>query len=189
MNAVLRQRGLKPAAELAAKYGHGLRVKYLGGCRCVPCRAANSRYESARLRARAAGAWNGIVDAAPARAHLLELRWLGIGRRTVHKLAKVSDSVLQEILAGRKKRCRAETLRRILWIEADQRYCRGTALVDAAPTWRLINDLLAEGYSRRRIADAMGYKNGVIQLRRDVIAAKNRTRVFKAYQLLKAEAA
>lgn len=62
MNAI-ESRGLKPVAELAEQRSHGDRLKYLAGCRCVPCRAANSRYEVARAAARKAGDWNGLVPA------------------------------------------------------------------------------------------------------------------------------
>lgn len=57
----LAARGLKPIAQLAANRDHGDRVRYLAGCRCTDCRRANSAYESARQKARAAGDWNGFV--------------------------------------------------------------------------------------------------------------------------------
>ena len=55
---------LRSAVELAAGKPHGTRIRYVGGCRCLPCRAANSRYESERQAARKLGDWNGLVDAA-----------------------------------------------------------------------------------------------------------------------------
>jgi hypothetical protein len=69
---------LAPAAVLAVGKPHGTRIKYLGGCRCLLCRAANSRYECDRARLRRLGLANGIVDAAPARAHLFKLSNVGI---------------------------------------------------------------------------------------------------------------
>ena len=68
-SSFLAQRGLKPASELAAKRPHGDRLRYVAGCRCDLCRKANSTYERERQKARAAGDWNGIVDAAKARQH------------------------------------------------------------------------------------------------------------------------
>ena len=52
MNALIA-RGLNP--ERIAALPHGVRARYSIGCRCVPCRKANSEYESARARARKAG--------------------------------------------------------------------------------------------------------------------------------------
>ena len=62
----LKQRG--------AERPHGTRLRYISGCKCVPCRAANSRYETGRLRARREGDWNGYVDAATSREWLILLR-------------------------------------------------------------------------------------------------------------------
>jgi len=67
----------------SARQPHGTRARYAGGCRCLPCRAANSRYECARFRARREGDSRGIVDAAKARQHIDELSALGVGRRTI----------------------------------------------------------------------------------------------------------
>ena len=64
---------LRSAADLSATKPHGTRLKYMGGCKCMLCRAANSRYETERAVARKNGDWNGIVDARAARRHILKL--------------------------------------------------------------------------------------------------------------------
>lgn len=48
-------RGLRSAAELAAGKPCGTRVRYYAGCRCKPCRKANSLYEAERAAAKARG--------------------------------------------------------------------------------------------------------------------------------------
>ena len=44
-----------------AEDSHGTRRRYLGGCRCVPCRAANSRSSGERAAAQRSGDWRGFV--------------------------------------------------------------------------------------------------------------------------------
>ena len=39
---------LRSAAVLSIDKPHGTRLKYMGGCKCMLCRAANSRYETER---------------------------------------------------------------------------------------------------------------------------------------------
>jgi len=46
-----------------AEEPYGTRHRYLGGCRCVPCRAANSRYSSERAAAQREVDWRGFVPA------------------------------------------------------------------------------------------------------------------------------
>lgn len=51
--------GLAHIVVLAASKPHGVRLRYMAGCRCLKCRMANSNYETMRARARKAGDWNG----------------------------------------------------------------------------------------------------------------------------------
>ena len=105
----LAARGLRPAVELAEGRSHGTRVRYLGGCRCTDCRQANTQYERDRQKARAEGDWNGIVDAAAARQHLLDLAAQGVGRRAVADASDVPGTILCEVRSGRKTKIRART--------------------------------------------------------------------------------
>jgi hypothetical protein len=57
----MQPKGLRDIAVLAEKKSHGTRIKYMAGCRCLICRAANSNYECARAKARKNGQWNGLV--------------------------------------------------------------------------------------------------------------------------------
>ena len=54
---------LAPIRVRFAEEPHRTRPRYLGGCRCVPCRAANSYYSSEPAVERA-GDWRGFVPAA-----------------------------------------------------------------------------------------------------------------------------
>lgn len=155
-------RGLKPATELARDRPCGIRLKYVAGCRCAACRRANTDYETARAKARKAGDWNGVVDAARARDHLRALRRRGIGRNAVATAADVARSIVQAVRAGTKKRLRARTERKLLAVGVAQRM--DGALVPAARTHKLIADLLVEGYTKRSLALRMGYANKALQV-------------------------
>lgn len=179
----LGQRGLR-LLELAEARPHGDRLRYLGGCRCAACRRANADYEKARRAARQAGDWNGIVDAAPARAHLLKLARLGVGRRAVQAATDIAHTVLQEIRAGKKQRIRARTERKIL---AVTKTCASDgAMVPARRTWRLIEEMLDEGYTKQRIARELGSKAKVpaLQVSRDFVTLRTAHRVEVVHRRL-----
>jgi hypothetical protein len=79
---------------------HGQRATYIvDGCRCLPCRAANSAYGTRRVRQRAYGRV-AYVDAAPARAHLEFPRAAGMGHRTIAKRAGGGHGSVSALLYG-----------------------------------------------------------------------------------------
>ena len=105
----LAQRGLRTDT-----LAHGRRARYVAGCRCDLCRAANRNYARKRLHAQKDGDWNGLVDAAEARAHLRRLSRLGVGRRAVHAASDVALTVIQDVRDGTKTQIRARTARKRL---------------------------------------------------------------------------
>lgn len=180
----LAQRGLKPAAELAANRPHGDRLRYIGGCRCDLCRKANSTYERERQKARAAGDWNGIVDAGKAREHLLKLSELGVGRRAVAAASDVAETVLMDIRSRAKTRVRARTERQILAVTPEM--ASDHALVDAGPTWKLIRDLLKAGFTKSRLSAEMGTNGRALQLAKDQVTVRNAARMASVHARLMA---
>jgi len=171
---------MKPLEVLAAAKPHGTRLKYLGGCRCLPCRAANARYESHRIRARRAGDWNGLISAGRARRHLLALSRSGVGRRTVAEISGVPQSIVHQIKLGRRRRIRARTERRIFLVNS--RAMNQARLVPAHRTWRMIARLLDEGFSKAEIARRLGYRTAALQLRRTHITARTALRIERFYR-------
>lgn len=167
----LTARGLRSAADLSAARPHGDRLRYVGGCRCDDCRQANTAYERARSQARADGDWNGIVSADAARKHLVKLSKKGIGRRAVAAASDVGETVLCDIRRGTKRNIRARTERRILSVTEGAASDR--ALIDAGPTWKLINQLLAVGFTKTRLAHELGRKTPALQLNKHKITARN----------------
>lgn len=179
---------MTPLQVLAAKHAHGTRVRYVTGCKCMLCRAANSRYETERAKARANGDWNGIIPAVRARRHLKMLAKHGIGRRLVQDISGVANSALQEIKNGSKRNIRARTERRILAVTIDARASR--TLVKAGPVWAQINRLLREGFTQTELARRLGSRAKVpaLQLNGRVVTAQNAMRVERLHSIVMAGA-
>lgn len=181
----LGARGLKPIAELAANRNHGDRLRYMAGCRCFDCRRANSAYEAARKIARAAGEGNGIVPSGKARAHLKALSSQGIGRRSVAAACDVADTILGDIISGRKARIRAGTERAILAVTPAA--ASDGVLVPAKATWKMLDELIADGYTRRKLAVGLGSKSKTpsLQLKRDFVTVRSAYSVERLFEQLK----
>ena len=179
----LQTRGLKPIAQLAADRDHGDRLRYLAGCRCDSCRRANTAYESARQRARRAGDWNGIVSAEKAKAHLKALSVQGVGRRSVSAASDVADSILTEIIAGRKTSIRARTERAILAVTLQAAGDR--ALVPANSTWSKLNRMLRDGHTKAELARHLGKKGPALQLNKDFVTVRTAYEVERLFKQLR----
>ncbi|KKK49083.1 hypothetical protein LCGC14_3138630 [marine sediment metagenome] len=170
LNQGISERGLKSAYELGCKKEHGTRLRYMAGCHCFYCRRANSDYERERIRARANGDWNGLVPAKKARAHMRKLSRLGVGRRAVGAATDVADSVLVKINNGERIQIRARTERLILAVSIA--HASDGAYVDARTTWKQIRQLLREGFTKIRIAEAIGQQRA-LQLGRLRVTARH----------------
>jgi len=175
-------RGLRPIAELGARRPHGHRLRYMAGCKCFKCRRSNSDYERIRQAARLAGDWNGIVDAGPARAHLLKLSRAGVGQWSVCFATDIARSIIHEIKNGDRRRIRARTERKILAVTPAARADR--SFVPAVVAWHLIDKLLEEGFSKAGLAKLLGYHSPALQFRRDRITARNERRVIALHRKL-----
>lgn len=169
-----------------SRFEHGDRSRYSLGCRCTECRKANAAYAQQRLIAREAGEWNGYVSAYRARQHLLKLQRQGVGRDAVVAASDVALSTVCGVRRGTQRHIRADTERRLLAVGQD---CRcDSALIDAAPTWRLIDALVAEGYTKARLAGLLGYTGRGICLDRERITVRNAERVRILHARLTGEA-
>lgn len=167
----------------------GVRAKYVaGGCRCMLCRAANSRYETERAAARKRGEGNGLVDAAPIRAQLRRLSRQGVGYKSVAIAADVSKTVLQNVMTGRKHQVRARTVRRVLAVTKDAIADR--ALVPGARAHAMLERLLDEGFTKTELARRLGSKAKVpsLQLKARLLTARSASKVERLYRTVMAEA-
>lgn len=168
-----------------ARKPHGVRARYVAGCRCAECKAANNRYEKRRNKLRQTGDFNGVVPATKVRKHLATLSRKGVGYKTVAAAAKVSKTTLAMVMRGERVNVSARTERKILKVTEAAK--RGIKLVDAGPTHLLIDTLLKEGHTQTRIAELLGYKHRAIQLNGRSITEENARRVRKLYRELMAE--
>lgn len=175
-------KGMKPAHILAQNKPHATRIKYLGGCRCLPCRAANSNYSVERDRRKRLGIGNPLVPADRARRHIEKMSRLGVGYKTLAKSAGVACSITAKIRNGQRKQIRKETEQRILDAKPQP---VGKAIIDARPTWRLINRLLSEGFTKAELARRLGLGK-TLQLNKHRITAKNAQRVCRFYETIMA---
>jgi hypothetical protein len=175
--------GLRHVAELAADRPHGDRLRYMAGCRCKECRAANTAYETQRALARKAGDWNGVVSAARARSHIAVLSAAGVGRRQVSDASGVGDTTLSKIIAGDKTQIRARTERAILAVTTGA--AADHALVDARATWVLLHELLATGYTRTQLAHELGNKTHALQIGKHWVTVRNAFDVQRMHQRLR----
>ncbi|MYM92359.1 hypothetical protein [Duganella vulcania] len=175
-------RGMKPLSVIAEGRAHGDRIRYLAGCRCEQCRAANAAYAKSRKQAQSAGDWNGIVSAERARQHLKDLSSKGVGRRSVSAACDVAEPIIGEILNGRKLRIRARTERTILAVT--QAAASDRSLVPAAAAWAMINELLDVGYTKRQLALALGLKNGALQLSKTRVTVRSDYEVRRLHERL-----
>lgn len=178
-NTGIPECGLKSASELGKNRNHGERIKYMAGCRCFYCRRANSDYERERIGARANGDWNGIVPAKKARIHMRKLSRLGVGRRAVGAATDIADSVLSKIISGKRNQIRARTERLILAVSVA--HASDGAYVDATRTWKQIRQLLLEGFTKIRIAEAIGQQRA-LQLGKVRVTAKHAAAIDRLWR-------
>jgi len=149
---------------------HGKRVSYILGCRCLQCRVANAKHSTARLFRRAQGEADILVDPSRARKRI---RWLsrnGVGRKAVAKASGVNHNIIAEIISRERPHIRLSTERRILAV--DTRARADHALIDAAPTWKILNRLIEDGYTKAQISTWLqGRPTRSLQIRRKFVQA------------------
>jgi DNA invertase Pin-like site-specific DNA recombinase len=168
-----------------AEKPHGTRHRYLGGCRCVPCRAANSRYSTGRAAAQRAGDWRGFVPATLVLGHIQKLRKSGIGYKAIGAAADLAKSTLAMILTGQRAQIRKHNADRILAV--DKSAMADHALVPAGRTWTLLNELLEAGYTKTFLAKQLGSraKRPSLQIQADRIAALTASKVERLYRRIR----
>lgn len=141
---------------------HGSRKRYLhGGCRCTPCRRANTAYQANRRRLHAYGR-PGFVPAAPVRDHVRQLMAAGLPKHRIAAAAGVAEGTLSRLLYAphaHTRQVRRETAQRLLAVRditAAAAPVLPDSLVDATGTTRRLQALAALGWSNRRLAALLG---------------------------------
>jgi hypothetical protein len=153
---------------LKKTFDHGVRARYVQGCRCQPCTIANRTYARENARAAARGDGNPLVPADIARKHLRRLSRQGVGYKTAADAACVATSVVAKIVSGERTQIRRKTAQRLL---AVTRMAAGEAtLVPAGRTWK-------EGFTKARIAQAIGNKMPALQINPERVTLKTVGRI------------
>lgn len=168
---------------------HGNYVKYVvERCRCEPCRTANRAYELHRTRSirRPDVEWCPYVPADDAREHVQWLRSCGVGLKSIAKLSGVPHGSLSKLVygdpqrgMGPSRRIRAETSRRILAVLHS--HAAGAQKVPAAYTWRLLDRLIARGWTRAELARRLGQQGPGLQLGHRFVRAATARAVERLY--------
>lgn len=163
---------------------HGTRSKYVEGCHCPPCTEANRvyglRYERSWRSPDVWGETTNLVSAEPVRQHLLKLRDAGVGRRQVERLTGLGESCVYDIARGETKRVRPETADLILAVSENE--LAPSSLVDAAPTWKLVDEMVRKGIRKYRIAHALGNKRPALQLGKTRITKRQADAIEQLYE-------
>lgn len=158
-------------AKLTTPRPHGTRTRYLhgplgtdssNGCRCAPCCHANTMYQK-RRRVRVAHHGPILVDPTEARNHIAWLRRNGIGRKKIAQLAGVDRSTIGRLTDGGTDRIRVDVANRIINITL-QHVRAHARWIPAEPTRRLIEALLAAGWTRGQIARAIGHHSRTLTI-------------------------
>lgn len=171
---------------------HGTRTRYITHkCRCEQCRQAIRDYERKRLRRKgyfdaSPVDWEAyLVSAAEARRHLLWLAENGIGLKSVKAVSGVNHNTLWAIKTGHRKRIYGATRDRILGVtRGDVLSARDGVRVPGAETWRLIDEILAAGFSRAFVAQALGSNTPALQLSREWVTSKHMREVMQLHDRL-----
>lgn len=166
----------------ADRHPHGARARYALGCRCLPCRASNSRYECERWAAAKRGERR-VVPADAARAHLLALARAGIGKLAVAAASDVAPTTVWKIRSGRLSRVLRTTEARLLAVTVEARADHSG--VPAGPTLRLVAALVEEGFTRKALASKLGFGRSLQFLydKRRRVSAKTAARIERFARL------
>lgn len=152
---------------------HGTRSSYVRGCKCADCRAANTRY--AKLaKYRSDKGISTLVDAAPVKAHLAQLRAAGVGKRTIAQRAGVAQTVVNRLIgidhSKPARRVHPDTAAKLLAVTAEA--VADGQVIDGTGTMRRAQALVAIGWTQADLAARIGWTlgnfNGLVHGRRDV---------------------
>lgn len=159
---------------------HGTRSRYVGGCRCEPCRAVASDYAKRYHRKRFQSL---KVSADVAREHILHLKRCGLGAPAIGHSADMSPATVLRIARGKQRRIYAVTERKVLSVTAEG--IADGALVDPTVTRTLLRELLEEGWTRRELLAALGRPGrSMSMLYHERVTARTEMRVEKLHRRL-----
>lgn len=164
--------------------------------------AHKKRDELNRRDARRDPVWLSGVEEAALRAHLKRLGQMGLSKKAIARAARVSPKTITAVLLGYDpapdrdrgqghrpkhhrggpKRIRREIGGRILAVSASD--VGSCDLVDAGPTWELLETLFRAGYPKAHVAQMLGSHTPAIQIKRTRVAGRTARKVRDLYERL-----
>lgn len=173
---------IEPAPRIQRDIGeaaHGTRTGYVKGCRCPDCTCANRAQQRESARRRAAGEPTTTrVDPGRTRDHLKSLIAKGATQNEISRASGMKRNTIAQILSGKTKRILWETEKSLcaMTLEDTKAAAGAGTLIDAAATWKLLDDMIARGWTKDWISRELG-SNSALQLRRDVVTAASAAKV------------
>lgn len=161
------------------EYAHGTREKYQQGCKCLPCRLASAEYARTLTARQKRGEQNPIVWAANARRHLRKLQRRGVGLIVLSEASGIQRRTLGKIRGGQSKQIRRSRETEILSLS--ELHVSDHSLVPAKPVWKLIDKLIAEGFTYKQIEERSGVAYPIMWARKPCVRARTKMRIQKFY--------
>ena len=138
--------------------GNASRGRYVQGCRCDACRAANRAYErSTRLY----GFESSFVDAEPVRRHIESLKAKGYTEKELCRVSGVCRSTMRAITTAHHRtgkpveKVNAEAARKIMAVDGKRRL-KAAQLVDARYIRQGLDRAIGAGMSVAAVSRATG---------------------------------
>jgi hypothetical protein len=103
-----------------------------------------------------------------------------VGYKTAADAASIARSTVAKVLSGERQRLRAQGAKRLLALTPAAR--ADHSLVSGSYTWRLIEWLLEEGFTKARIARELGRKSPALQIRRNFVLARTQLSVEQLWR-------
>lgn len=133
--------------------------------------------------------WASSAVVAQVRRHIAGLRAAGFGLPRLARLTGLARSRILEMADGRgrhrdrprRRRLKTTTADRILAVRLDAPHAPGAA-IDGAETWRQIDALRAAGWTRSRIALALGAQTPRLQLARERVLQATADKIRRLYE-------
>jgi hypothetical protein len=160
-------------------------------CRLPECVRRYNDRNNERLRAHKSGTYNALVDATPARQHILRLQRAEMSAEAIAHVAGVSVHSILDILRphptkrrGRRRRITPDLAAKILAVKHDQRI---SGRVDATGTKRRVQALVALGWPVSHISRHVGLsrENAAEILDRARVYNSTATAIANAYDTLR----
>ncbi len=170
--------------DINVQSAHGTRPRFISGCRCVACRAANARFRQRCRLVRRGGGGDRLVSSERCREHLRRLSSAGVGRKAVAQASTLGECTLKDIRTGKRPLIRQSTEALILAV--DNNAARKGAQVEASGAWAQIDELIAEGFNRAHLALRLGMRTPKLQFRRSRMTQANVDRVDAFYRMIMA---